>query len=115
MARIRSALRHGVQARGAPPVVEIGGLCIDLAKRSVTKNGEQVRLSRKEFDLLAELAINLGKPVPHAELLRAVWGAEDTDIRYLRIYVGQVREKVEDDPQNPRLLIAEQGFGYRLG
>lgn len=115
LARIRSALRHGVQTRGAPPTVEIGNLRIDLAKRTVSKNGAEIRLSRKEFDLLAELAVHLGTPVPHAELLRAVWGAEDTDIRYLRIYVGQVREKIEDDPQTPRFVISEQGFGYRLG
>lgn len=115
LARIRSALRHGIQARGAPPIVEIGALRIDLARRTVKKQDEPVRLSRKEFDLLAELAIHLGQPVPHAALLKAVWGADDADIRYLRIYVGQVREKIEDDPDNPRLLLAEQGYGYRLG
>jgi two-component system KDP operon response regulator KdpE len=74
-----------------------------------------VKLSRKEFDLLAELAINLGRPVPHEDLLRAVWGSPDADIRYLRVYVSQVREKIEGDPQRPTLLMAEPGFGYRLG
>ncbi len=115
LARLRSALRHGVQARGAPPIVVAGDLRIDLARRAVSKGGAPIRLSRKEFDLLAELAMHVGKPVPHAALLRAVWGDEDADIRYLRIYVGQVRDKIEDDPQAPRLLIAEPGFGYRLG
>ncbi len=115
LARVRSALRHAVQMRGAPPVVQVGGLTIDLARRSATKAGADVKLSRKEFDLLAELAVNAGRPVPHEDLLRAVWGAADADIRYLRVYVGQVRDKIEDDPQHPTLLVAEPGFGYRLG
>jgi len=115
LARIRSALRHGVQMRGAAAAVTIGGVSIDLARRAVSKNGASVKLSRKEFDLLAELTLHHGEPVAHAALLKAVWGAEDTDIRYLRIYVGQVREKIEDNPQHPTLLLSEQGFGYRLG
>jgi two-component system KDP operon response regulator KdpE len=115
LARVRSALRHGVQMRGAPPVVRVGDLEIDLARRVVTKAGRDVKLSRKEFDLLAELALHAGRPVPHEALLQAVWGSPDADIRYLRVYIGQVREKIEDDPQKPHLLIAEAGFGYRLG
>jgi two-component system KDP operon response regulator KdpE len=114
-ARVRSAMRHGVQIRGAPPVVCTGDLEIDLARRAVRKAGREVKLSRKEFDLLAELAIQVGRPVPHENLLLAVWGDRHADIRYLRVYVGQVREKIEDDPQHPKLLIAEAGFGYRLG
>lgn len=115
LARLRSALRHGVQVRGVAPQVRVGDLEIDLARRTVQKGGRDLKLSRKEFDLVAELAIDAGKPVPHARLLEAVWGSPDADIRYLRVYVGQIREKIEDDPQNPRLLLAEPGFGYRLG
>jgi two-component system KDP operon response regulator KdpE len=114
LARVRSALRHGVQIRGAPPIVYTNGLEIDISHRAVRKRGQEVRLSRKEFDLLAELAIRIGEPVPHEDLLTAVWGSADADIRYLRVYVGQVREKIEDDPQHPKVLIAEPGFGYRL-
>ncbi len=114
LARVRSALRHGVQMRGAPPVVRTGDVEIDLARRVVAKAGAEVKLSRKEFDLLSELAINRGRPVAHEDLLEAVWGSRDADIRYLRIYVGQVRAKIEDEPDQPRLLLAEPGFGYRL-
>ncbi|GAM99930.1 DNA-binding response regulator KdpE [alpha proteobacterium U9-1i] len=114
VARVRSALRHGIQMRGAPPIVTAGDLEIDLPGRRVRKAGHEVKLSRKEFDLLAELALRVGAPVTHEDLLRAVWGSADADIRYLRVYVGQVREKIEDDPQHPKLLLADAGFGYRL-
>lgn len=114
LARVRSALRHSVQVRGAPPVVRAGDLEIDLARRVVRKGQKDVALSRKEFDLLAELAMNVGKPVTHEDLLKAAWGAPDTDIRYLRVYIGQLREKLEDDPQHPKLIVADAGFGYRL-
>ena len=115
LARMRSALRHGVQARGAAPVVAVGDIGIDLAKRQTRKAGQEVKLSRKEFDLLAELAINAGQPVSHERLLEAVWGSPDADIRYLRIYIGHLREKLEADPAVPRLVQAAPGFGYRLG
>ncbi|MBK6704426.1 MAG: response regulator transcription factor [Caulobacteraceae bacterium] len=114
LARARSALRHGIQVRGAAPVVRTGHLEIDLSRRVVTRAGELVKLSRKEFDLLAELALNIGKPVPHERLLEAVWGSVDADIRYLRVYIGQLREKVEIDPQGPTLISADAGYGYRL-
>jgi two-component system KDP operon response regulator KdpE len=114
LARVRSALRHGVQIRGAAPIVHAGDLEIDIARRSVLRAGAPVKLSRKEFDLLAELALNVGKPVAHERLLEAVWGSPDADIRYLRVYIGQVRDKLEQDPQQPRLIVADPGFGYRL-
>lgn len=114
LARVRSALRHGVQVRGGAPVVKTGSVEIDLSRRMVIKMGVEVKLSRKEFDLLAELSLNLGKPVAHERLLEVVWGSPDADIRYLRVYVGQVREKIEDDPSHPARLVAEPGYGYRL-
>lgn len=114
IARVRSALRHGIQMRGAAPIVTVGDVEIDLPGRTVRKAGREVKLSRKEFDLLGELALKVGTPVAHEDLLRAVWGAADADIRYLRVYIGQVREKIEDDPQRPNLLLSDAGFGYRL-
>lgn len=114
LARVRSALRHGVQMRGAAPVVTSGDVEIDLARRVVTKHGAKIALSRKEFDLLAALAVSQGRPVAHEDLLQAVWGSPDADIRYLRVYVGQLREKIEDEAEHPRLILAEAGFGYRM-
>lgn len=114
LARVRSALRHRVQARGGRPIVRTHDLEIDLARRSLTNAGVAVKLSRKEFDLLEELALNIGEPVPHERLLQAVWGSPDADIRYLRVYVGQLREKIESVPENPVLIISAPGFGYYL-
>lgn len=114
LARIRSALRHGVQLRGATPTVRAGEVEIDLAARRVSKAGKEIKLSRKEFDLLATLAAKAGQPVAHERLLEQVWGSTDADIRYLRVYIGQVRDKIEDDPQNPQLIVSAPGFGYTL-
>ncbi len=114
LARIRAALRHGVQARGSLPVVTSGPLRIDLGARRVLRDGEIVRLSPKEYDLLAELAVRQGAPVRHGELLQAVWGSERADLHYLRVYIGQLRVKLEADPATPVLILAEPGVGYRL-
>lgn len=114
LARIRSALRHGVQLKGAPPTVKSGDVEIDLVHRAVQKSGKAVRMPRREYDLLAALALQQGRPVSHETLLRDVWGSADADIRNLRVFVGQVREKIETDPSHPILLLSEPGFGYRL-
>jgi two-component system KDP operon response regulator KdpE len=114
LARIRSALRHGVQIKGAPPTVKSGDVEIDLVHRVVQKSGKAVRMPRREYDLLAALALQQGRPVSHETLLRDVWGSADADIRNLRVFVGQVREKIETDPSHPMLLLSEPGFGYRL-
>lgn len=114
LARIRAALRHGVQVRGSMPVVVAGPMEIDLAARRVTRDGTAVRLSPKEYDLLAELALQQGRPVRHGELLKAVWGSDRADLHYLRVYIGQLRAKLEADPQNPCIILAEPGVGYRL-
>lgn len=111
LARMRAALRHGVQARGSQPVVVSGPLEIDLGLRSVKIAGEPVKLSPKEYDLLAELALSLGRPVSHKALLAAVWGDETTDVQYLRVYVGQLRQRLG---AASGLLISEPGVGYRL-
>jgi two-component system KDP operon response regulator KdpE len=113
LARLRAGLRHGVQARGAEPVVRTGDLEIDLGRRMVTVAGRRLKLSPKEYDLLVELAVKLGRTVPHKELLLAVWGSERADIQYLRVYVGQLRQKLGTADGAP-LLVSEPGVGYRL-
>ena len=113
LARLRAGLRHGVQVRGSAPVVRTGDLEIDLGLRAVTKAGVALKLSPKEYDLLAELAVNLGRPVSHKDLLRAVWGSDRADIQYLRVYVGQLRQKLGAVDGAP-LLINDPGVGYRL-
>jgi two-component system KDP operon response regulator KdpE len=109
LARLRAGLRHGVQARGSAPVVTTGDLVVDLGLRRVTKAGEALKLSPKEYDLLVELALNLGRTVSHRALLAAVWGSEGADIQYLRVYVGQLRAKLGE-----ALLVSDPGVGYRL-
>jgi len=113
LARLRAGLRHGVQARGSAPVVRTGDLEIDLGMRTVRKAGGALKLSPKEYDLLAELALSLGRPVAHKALLSAVWGSERADIQYLRVYVGQLRQKLGDFAGAP-LLVSDPGVGYRL-
>jgi two-component system KDP operon response regulator KdpE len=113
LARLRAGLRHAVQTRGSAPVVRTGDLTIDLGRRTVKKGEDVLKLSPKEYDLLAEMALNLGRTVTHKELLRAVWGSERADIQYLRVYVGQLRHKLGDFAGAP-LLVSEPGVGYRL-
>jgi len=113
LARLRAGLRHGVQARGSAPVVRTGDLQIDLGARRVSKGSSPLKLSPKEYHLLAELAVNLGRTVSHKDLLRAVWGSERADIQYLRVYVGQLRQKLGESDGAP-LLINDAGVGYRL-
>jgi two-component system KDP operon response regulator KdpE len=110
LARIRAGLRHGVQARGSAPVVESGALQIDMGARAVSLEGAAIKLTPKEYDLLCELALNLGRPTPHKALLAAVWGSEKADIQYLRVYIGQLREKL-----GPDRIIGLPGVGYQLG
>jgi two-component system KDP operon response regulator KdpE len=116
LARIRVALRHaaGPLAQNEP-VVRINGLTIDLARRQVTRDGQEVRLTPTEFNLLKTLARYAGKVVTHRMLLREVWGPEYGDeSHYLHVYMAQLRRKLEPDPQNPRFIITEPGIGYRL-
>ncbi|MET0545151.1 MAG: response regulator [Caulobacterales bacterium] len=113
LARIRAGLRHGVQMRGAAPAIKAQDVEIDLAARVVRKAGAEIALSPKEYEVLAELALNAGKVVPHADLLKAVWGG-GADVQYLRVYIGQLRAKLEAEPAAPRLIISDPGVGYRL-
>ena len=109
LARLRAALRHGVQVRGSEPLIRTGDLEIDLGVRTVRKGAEVLRLSPKEYDLLTELALGLGRTLTHRQLLKAVWGSENAEIQYLRVYIAQLRQKL-----GPELLSSEPGVGYRL-
>ncbi len=114
LARLRVALRHRLRQKGAEPIVTVGDLTIDLIKRLVTRSGQAIRLSPKEYDLLAQLVVGGGKVVTHRQLLTAVWGpAHEEDVQYLRVFVAQLRQKVEVDPSSPVLITTEPGVGYR--
>jgi two-component system, OmpR family, KDP operon response regulator KdpE len=113
LARLRAALRRVGPA--AEPMIEIGGLHIDLEKRLVTRDGEPVQLTPHEFGLLRLLAQNEGKLLTHRMILREVWGpAYQTEFHYVHVFVSQLRRKIEDDPARPRYLLTEPGVGYRL-
>lgn len=117
LARLRAALRRGAVAGGseAPVVVATGGFSIDLASTVVSRDGAQVRLTPTEYHLLEVLARNLGRLVPQQQLLTEVWGpGYERETHYLRVYVGQLRRKLEVDPASPRHIITEPGLGYRL-
>ena len=118
-ARIRAALRRADRLSGngssQEPVVTTGFVEVDLSARIVKKRGDEVRLTRTEYDLLRTLATNAGKVLTHRELLQAVWGPEYGDeTEYLRTFVKQLRRKLEEDPSRPRYIITEPGIGYRL-
>lgn len=116
LARMRVALRHAAAVGGAPaPILELGSVRVDLQRRVVTKNGAEVHLTPNEYRLLVVLAQHAGKVLTHGHLLKEVWGpgsAQQT--HYLRVYMGQLRQKLEDEPARPKLLITEPGVGYRL-
>ena len=115
LARVRTALRHRRTADADAAVVCIGGVAIDLAARRITRDGEDVHLSPKEYGFLAELAKHPGRVITHAQLLRTVWGpAHERDVDYLRVAARGVRKKLEIDPSCPTLIRNEPGVGYRL-
>ena len=115
LARLRAALRHRVDATGSDPTVAAGDVLIDLANRQVTRGGGVVHLTRKEYEVLAQLAMAPGRVVTHSRILAAAWPLEyDRKIEYLRIVVRNLRQKLEADPSNPRLITNELGIGYRL-
>lgn len=114
MARIRAAVRRHSLSRADASTYCAGGLTIDFPTRRVMLSGEPVKLSPKEYDLLQTLARKAGQVVTHKRLLAAGWGAETTDTQYLRVYIGLLRQKIEQDPSDPCLLLTEPGVGYRL-
>jgi len=115
LARARAALRRQVPGQQGDPIVRAGPLTIDLATRTVSLDGRPVGLSPKEYRLLQVLAQHAGNVVTHVHLLREVWGrAHSDDAHYLRIFVRKLRQKIEKDPTQPRILTTELGVGYRL-
>jgi two-component system KDP operon response regulator KdpE len=116
LARLRVALRHAARADGVEaPRFTIDDVEIDLEKRRVSRAGEPVRLTPIEYRLLAELARHPGKVLTHSHLLKQVWGPASTQqSHYLRVYMAQLRRKLEQDPARPRILLTELGVGYRL-
>ena len=113
LARIRTALRHRLQQQGERPVFRLGDLSVDLVRRTVKVGGDEVKLSPKEYELLRMLVQHAGKVLTHRFLLQAVWGTA-SDPQYLRVYVRQLRQKLERDPERPHYILTETGVGYRL-
>ena len=115
MARMRTALRHRMLRHAEMPVLKVGDLEIDNLRHRVTRGGDEVKLTPKEFELLSFLARHSGKVLTHRQILTAVWGpghAEDT--QYLRVYVGHLRQKIENKVDDPRIIVTEPGVGYRI-
>lgn len=118
LARIRVAFRHTAQTAGSavnPQFFRTRGLVLDFERRQVSVNGVDVHLTHTQYEVLKYLALHAGKVVTHRTLLRAVWGPQyETNAHYLRIFIGQLRRKIEPEPSRPRYLLTEPGIGYRL-
>jgi two-component system KDP operon response regulator KdpE len=112
-ARVRAALRHKLQIHGERPIFRAGNLSVDLVRRIVKLHDNEVRLSPKEYELLRVLVQNAGKVLTHGFLIKQLW-TDMTDPQYLRVYVRHLRQKIEDDPEQPKYLLTETGIGYRL-
>src|ERR1700680_706595 len=115
MARLRTAMRHRMQRHAEIPVLKLGELEIDNVRHRVTRAGKEIKLTPKEFELLSLLARHAGAVITHKQVLAAVWGPAHTeDTQYLRVYVGHLRQKIEDNPDYPRIIVTEPGIGYRI-
>jgi len=113
LARMRAALRHQLQLQGERPIFRVGDLSVDLVRRIVKVGEKDVKLSPKEYDLLRILVQHAGKVLTHKFLLGELWD-DLTDAQYLRVYVRQLRQKIEADPERPQYVLTETGVGYRL-
>jgi two-component system, OmpR family, KDP operon response regulator KdpE len=113
LARMRTALRHQLQVHGERPLFRSGDLSVDLVRRIVKVSERDIKLSPKEYDLLRVLVQHAGKVLTHRFLLKELWD-ELTDAQYLRVYVRQLRQKIEVDPERPKFVLTETGVGYRL-
>ena len=113
LARMRAALRHQLQIHGERPIFRVGDLSVDLVRRVVKVRDQEVKLSPKEYDLLRVLVQHAGKVLTHKFLLGELWD-DLTDAQYLRVYVRQLRQKIEADPEQPQYILTETGIGYRL-
>jgi len=115
MARLRVALRNLEETSGQTSELSVGPIVMDQAAHTVLRSGTQVRLTPKEFDLLAMLLRNRGRVITHRQLLTSVWGPAHTeDLQYLRVFIGQLRQKLEADPDKPKIIVTEPGVGYRV-
>jgi two-component system KDP operon response regulator KdpE len=116
LARIRVALKHSAQAMGSSQqVISAGPIEVDLTSHTVTRSGEEVKLTATEFKLLAYLAANAGRVLTHQAILTHVWDNTYAEhIEYLRVYIGQLRKKLEDNPEQPEYILTEPGVGYRF-
>jgi two-component system KDP operon response regulator KdpE len=115
LARIRTALRHRMQRKAEIPILKVGGLEVDALRHRATRDGVEIRLTPKEFELLSFLAKHAGRVITHRQILAAVWGAAHTnDTQYLRVYIGQLRQKIERKADDPRVILTEPGIGYRV-
>ncbi|MGE0279010.1 MAG: response regulator [Rhizobiaceae bacterium] len=114
-ARMRTALRRSIKADGGTDKIAVDGLTIDVVRRIVSRDGEELKLTPKEYDLLLLLARHAGRVVTHKTLLISVWGpAHAEDMQYLRVFIGHLRAKVERNPADPRIIRTEPGVGYRF-
>ena len=113
LARLRAALRHQLATQGERPIFRVGDLTVDLVRRIVRLHDHEVKLSPKEYDLLRLMVQHAGKVLTHRFLLGELWD-QFTDAQYLRVYVRQLRQKIEDDPERPQYVLTETGIGYRL-
>jgi two-component system KDP operon response regulator KdpE len=113
LARMRAALRHQLQVQGERPIFRVGDLSVDLVRRIVRVGDKDVKLSPKEYDLLRVLVQHAGKVLTHRFLLGELWDTL-TDAQYLRVYIRQLRQKIEADPERPHYILTETGVGYRL-
>ncbi|HEY6027492.1 MAG TPA: response regulator [Pseudolabrys sp.] len=115
MARMRTALRHRMQRKAEIPVLRVDDLEVDAVRRRATRAGAELKLTPKEFELLSFLARHAGRVVTHRQILAAVWGPAHTeDTQYLRVYIGQLRQKIEAKADDPRIILTEPGIGYRI-
>jgi two-component system, OmpR family, KDP operon response regulator KdpE len=113
LARIRAAVRHQLQSHGERPIFRVGELSVDLVRRIVKVGEQDVKLSPKEYDLLRLFVQHAGKVLTHNFLLRELWGPS-ADSQYVRVYVRQLRQKIEEHPDSPEYILTETGVGYRL-
>jgi two-component system KDP operon response regulator KdpE len=114
LARMRVALRHAVKTE-EEPVISYGALTVDFAHRKVTVEGVEIKLTPTEYDILKQLVIHAGKVLTHRQLLKTIWGIDyQQEAHYLRVYIGQIRRKIEKDPTRPQFIITEPGLGYRF-
>lgn len=115
LARIRAVTRQKRSSAPEATAFKLGNIHIDTLAHRVVRHGEALRLTPKEFELLVSLARHAGRVMTHRQILSTVWGpAHGSDTQYLRVFIGQLRQKLEDDPSNPRLILTEPGIGYRV-